>query len=156
MALWPGPDRKFIPVTRIWVESPEERFERERQQGRTEWQQRDDVLTARRFQEQQQAALHMSRAEDAERWAAQQQAAWDESIAENPQGHWQQVIMELSEERYKIERQLQAAVLSAIDSGVTWTDVGSCIGVSRQAARKRYGPGGRGADIERDRLKRKT
>lgn len=48
-------------------------------------------------------------------------------------------IMDIVDERDDAIRRLRAAVGRAREVGASWAAIGACLGVSRQAALKRYG-----------------
>ncbi|SJM47734.1 AsnC family protein [Gulosibacter sp. 10] len=48
-------------------------------------------------------------------------------------------VRELTEQRRQIERELSAAVRLAHRSGFSWESIAACLGVTRQAAHRKYG-----------------
>jgi hypothetical protein len=49
------------------------------------------------------------------------------------------VLRELREQQLHLELQVEAQVRELIRNGASWADLGRALGVSRQAARQRYG-----------------
>jgi len=47
-------------------------------------------------------------------------------------------IMDIVEERDDVMDRLRTAVADAREAGASWASIGSCLGVSKQAASKRY------------------
>lgn len=47
---------------------------------------------------------------------------------------------ELAERRASLERELREAVLAARRSDRSWSEIGTMLGVSKQAAQRKYGP----------------
>ena len=50
------------------------------------------------------------------------------------------VIAELADQRAEIDEALEAAVRSARRAHRTWSEIGAMLGVSKQAAQRKYGP----------------
>jgi phosphomevalonate kinase len=50
------------------------------------------------------------------------------------------VIAELANRRAEIDHELEEAVRSARRSRRTWSEIGAMLGVSKQAAQRKYGP----------------
>ena len=50
------------------------------------------------------------------------------------------VIAGLAESRERVDGELVEAVIAARDVGRTWSEIGAMLGVSKQAAQRRYGP----------------
>ncbi len=50
------------------------------------------------------------------------------------------VIAGLAERRDQVDGELVEAVRRARDAGRTWSEIGAMLGVSKQAAQRRYGP----------------
>ena len=49
-------------------------------------------------------------------------------------------IAELADRRAEIDEALEAAVCSARRAHRTWSEIGAMLGVSKQAAQRKYGP----------------
>ncbi len=50
-------------------------------------------------------------------------------------------IAELAERRTALESELTAAVRRAREANRSWSEIGAMLGVSKQAAQRKYGPG---------------
>lgn len=48
----------------------------------------------------------------------------------------------LATKRVQLEEEIRKAVVAARGSGISWIKIGEALGVSRQAAQKRYGGSG--------------
>jgi hypothetical protein len=132
MPLWPGPDRKLIPVSRIWIETPEQRFERELAAGRSPAQVEEDRrdvhnrrITRQRLREQQEQ-------ERQERERA-------ESIYRDPFGYYPNAIWQTHRAVRETERALAQLIREARGYGLTWQAIANAMELSRQAVHKRYG-----------------
>jgi len=71
-----------------------------------------------------------------EEWA-DRVAAEDLKVADTKALH---VIAELADQRAEIDEALEAAVRSARRAHRTWSEIGAMLGVSKQAAQRKYGP----------------
>jgi hypothetical protein len=68
-----------------------------------------------------------------------------------PVGGWLRHLARLQADKTAIEDQIEEAIAVARRDGISWTKIGEALGVSRQAARDRFGPGGR-RDVTRPRF----
>lgn len=48
-------------------------------------------------------------------------------------------LAELRAQQRQLEQQVDEQVRELIEKGVSWADLGRCLGISRQGARQRYG-----------------
>jgi hypothetical protein len=128
----------MVPVSRIWVESPEDRFSREEQAGRPprdiardrQWA---GIMRARR------AETRRLRAEEAaELEHERSMAEMDAERAKNSRRFHSTALSNLVQHRREIEDYMRAGVEQAREDGVSWTVIGDALGVSKQAARKRF------------------
>jgi hypothetical protein len=83
--------------------------------------------------------------DDADDFSDGDLAAAEELLAEAPVwavgvDSWLLRLYLLHEERGQLEREIAEVVGAAVAAGASWADVGARLGVSRQAASKRYRP----------------
>ena len=52
---------------------------------------------------------------------------------------WQRLLAEVAETRRRLDMIEHLAVKLVRDAGATWEDIGDMLGISRQAARERFG-----------------
>ncbi len=76
------------------------------------------------------------RAEALEAWAARVDSA---ELKEADTGTLR-AIAELAEMLHGVDEQLTEAVRSARDARRSWSEIGTMLGVSKQAAQRKYGP----------------
>lgn len=79
---------------------------------------------------------HSERVREVENWAERVEAA-DLRIADTKA---LRTIAELADQRAEIDDALEAAVRAARRGNRTWSEIGAMLGVSKQAAQRKYGP----------------
>lgn len=53
--------------------------------------------------------------------------------------HWREVLVALSRLDEEVAEEIDAAAREARREGLTWSQIGSCLGLTKQAAHQRYG-----------------
>lgn len=132
MPLWPGPDRKRLPVQKIFVETWWERLQREWVEGRSR---REIEAEA---SELEFAEVKMKLRQEAEQTAARVVDGRRHREAE-PVDYHVSTLEFLSARWTDLEEEMIEAVSDAREDGMSWAVISGGLQVTRQAAQQRFG-----------------
>ena len=129
-------------MTRIRVESAEDRLAREEAAGRSPAELKTERLAVASYELEQLIA----RDEQDQERREDETLAWDAEherrYQRDPRGYTLGALESAVERRDEVQRHVDEAVADARDEGASWSEIARVLHVSKQAAQQKYGKAG--------------